>query len=232
MVDINLLYVPRDNGYSLLLHPLRRPGAQILGNHPAGDHSSMPPENLNKIQPLDWEFSRDWNGEAFHVDASPNRAPVAISSSLPSPIEKPANKESEAQSLGQARPTARPPVGNVWSYIPDCVLSSWRSSQGIPGVRDQAPSPTSHFAHTQKALCSSGYFSDISNHPVAGPKHYECFHGDNGCLQIHQTGFGCILDGMGGDSHHGLLPRPFPSSACLETHRSIPCAHQLASVRL
>jgi hypothetical protein len=177
MVDIKLLYVPTDNDYSLLLHPFERRGSQVPSKGAVTDDSKMSLESSNKIQPLESRLSGDWNRDAFHnVDTFPIGAPVGISSSLPSPIERPANKESEAQNLDQAHPTARPPVRDVWSYIPDCVLNSWRSSQGIPGVRNQAPSNTSHIAHMQKALCSSGHFSDISNPPMAGSKHYECFH--------------------------------------------------------
>lgn len=190
-------------------------------------------ESSNNAHQFGSKLSQDWNRNAFqNADVSLDWAPVSISTPLPNPIKRPAIEiESETKSLGQACSTAKPPVGDVWSYIPDCVLNSWRSSQGIPGVRDQAPA-MSHIAHIKKALCFSGHFSNISNPPMAGSEHYERLHWDQRYLQIRQRGFGHILVRMGGGSHHGLLPASFSSSACLETNRSIPCAHQLASVRL
>ena len=229
-VKYKRLPVSLNSDPSLLLHLCQK--CRFLARTQT-ESCKMSFENSDNAQTFGSKLSQNWNRNAFqNADISPNWASVRISAPLPNPIKRPTIKvESETKNLDQPCLTTQPPAGDVWSYVPDYVLNSWRSSQGIPGVRDQAPE-MSHIAHIQKELFSSGYFSNISSPPMAGSEHYECLHWDHRCLQIRQRKIGHILDGMGGVSHHGLLPASLSSPACLETNRGIPCAHQLAPVRL
>ena len=94
----------------------------------------------SNAQCLESQLLWDWNRDAFQrADFSLSWAPGSISAPSLSPIKRPANKdESGTKKLDQACSISKPPLGDVWSYIPDYVLKGWRSSQGIPGVRDQA----------------------------------------------------------------------------------------------
>ncbi|KAJ6116112.1 hypothetical protein N7523_005614 [Penicillium sp. IBT 18751x] len=69
---------------------------------------------------------------------------------LPSPIRRPGHKEElEKKSLDGSR-LPHNAISDVWSYIPDCVLNQWRSSNGIPGVRKYAPSDKLYAANMKQ----------------------------------------------------------------------------------
>ncbi|KAJ5117727.1 hypothetical protein N7448_011359 [Penicillium atrosanguineum] len=58
---------------------------------------------------------------------------VGVPEFSPSPIKKPGRKDKPEEKSLDGRCLPNQSIGDVWSYIPDCILKNWRRSQAIPG---------------------------------------------------------------------------------------------------
>jgi hypothetical protein len=139
--------------------------ARILNKGREAD--TMSSENSNYQNLARFSLPLEVKGETCgNLTVFPSHLPVSDSPYLPSSVRKPAiKKDLEEESLHCLPTTDKPSV-------PDWALSNWRSSQGTPGVRNLAPSKKSHIAHQQKALCSSGQFTDSTITPMARSRYY------------------------------------------------------------
>ncbi|KAJ5115647.1 hypothetical protein N7526_011528 [Penicillium atrosanguineum] len=98
---------------------------------------------------------------------------VGVPEFSPSPIKKPGRKDNPEEKSLDGRCLPNQSIGDVWSYIPDCILKNWRRSQAIPGVSKHAPFGKAYAADMQTALCSSGHCSYFAITAVAGSKYHE-----------------------------------------------------------